>query len=157
MKRRIPNRLFAISPLLFTAALLAACAGDPAIVKCPELTAPAEGAEAFMRIDDTGEVVNVRLNGVRARCEQVGENGVSMDLSIGLKIKRLGADEYPAGVAQINVVGLVAEGDRIVSSPPLIRYKAGFRKGQQTMYPVVEHDVTVTDGQRLIISLVPGL
>ena len=41
-----------------------------------------------MRIDDTGEVVNVRLNGVRARCEQVGENGVSMDLSIGLKIKR---------------------------------------------------------------------
>jgi hypothetical protein len=39
----------------------------------------------------------------------------------------------------------------------MIRYKAGFRKGQQTMYPVVEHDVTVTDGQRLIISLVPGL
>jgi len=157
MKRRIRNPLFAISPLLVTAALLAACAGDPEYVKCPELTAPEAGAEAFMRIDDTGEIVNARLNGVRARCEQVGENGVSMDLSIGLKIKRLGAEKYPAGVAQINVVSLVAEGEKIVSSPPPIRYKAGFRKGQQTMYPVVEHEVTVTDGQRLIISLVPGL
>ena len=157
MKRRILNRFFAAVPLLVTAALLSGCAGDPDYVPCPEMTAPEEGAEAFMRIDDTGEIVNARLNGVRAKCEQVGEDGISMDLSIGLKIKRLSAEAYPAGVAQINVVALVAEGDKVVSSSEQIRYKAGFRKGQRMMYPVVDHEVTVKQGQRLILSLVPSL
>lgn len=157
MKRRSLNRFFAASPLLVTAALLAGCAGDPEYVTCPELTAPEEGAEAFMRIDETGEIVNARLNGVRARCEQVGENGVSMDVSVGLKIKRLATGDLPAGVAQVNVVGLVAEDDKVVSSPPPIRYKGGFRKDQRIMYPVVSYKVTVQQGQRLILSLVPGL
>jgi hypothetical protein len=157
MKRRIKNRLFAALPLLVTAALLAGCTGGPDYVKCPELTAPEEGAEAFMRIDETGEIVNARMNGVRVSCETVGDEGISMELSIGLKIKRLSAEEYPAGVAQVNVVGLVADGDKVVSSQPPIRYKAGFRKGERIMYPVVDYDVTVKQGQRLILSLVPGL
>lgn len=157
MKRRFVPRPFATVPLLVAASLLAGCAGDPDYVTCPELTAPEEGAEAFMRIDDTGEIVNARLNGVKAICEKVGDDGISMELSVGLKIKRLSGDTYPAGVAQINIVGIVAEGDELVSSPPPVRYKAGFRKGQQTMYPVVNYDVTVKDGQRLIVSLVPGL
>jgi hypothetical protein len=97
------------------------------------------------------------MNGVRVSCETVGDEGISMELSIGLKIKRLSAEEYPAGVAQVNVVGLVADGDKVVSSQPPIRYKAGFRKGERIMYPVVDYDVTVKQGQRLILSLVPGL
>ena len=157
MKRRIKNRILAASPLLVTAALLAGCTGGPDYVKCPELTAPEGGAEAFMRIDETGEIVNTRMNGVRASCEKVGDDGISMELSVGLKIKRLTAEEYPAGVAQVNVVGLVADGNKVVSSQPPIRYKAGFRKGERIMYPVVDYDVTVKQGQRLILSLVPGL
>ena len=157
MKRRTLNRIFAVSPVLVTAALLAGCSTGSEYVKCPELTAPEEGAEAFMRIDETGEIVNARMNGVRASCEKVGDDGISMELSVGLKIKRLTAEEYPAGVAQVNVVGLVAEGDKVVSSQPPIRYKAGFRKGERIMYPVVDYDVTVKQGQRLILSLVPGL
>ena len=140
-----------------TAALLAGCAGDPDYVSCPELTAPKEGAEAFMRIDETGEIVNVRMNGVRAICERTGQDGISMELSVGLKIKRLKADDLPAGVVQVNIAGLVAEGDTVVNNPPPVRYKAGFRKGNQTMYPVVDYEVTVKEGQRLILSLVPGL
>ena len=157
MKRRTLNRIFAVSPVLVTAALLAGCSTGSEYVKCPELTAPEEGAEAFMRIDETGEIVNARMNGVRASCENVGDDDISMELSVGLKIKRLTAEEYPAGVAQVNVVGLVAEGDKVVSSQPPIRYKAGFRKGERIMYPVVDYDVTVKQGQRLILSLVPGL
>ena len=157
MKRRAPSHIFAASPLLVTAALLAGCAGDPDYVTCPEMTAPKEGAEAFMRIDETGEIVNVRLNGVRAICERTGQDGISMELSVGLKIKRLKADDLPAGVVQVNIAGLVAEGDTVVDNPPPVRYKAGFRKGNQTMYPVVDYDVTVKEGQRLILSLVPGL
>ena len=157
MKRRFEPRLFATAPLLVAVSLLAGCAGDPDYVTCPELTAPEEGAEAFMRIDDTGEIINARLNGVKAVCERVGDDGISMELLVGLKIKRLSGDSYPAGVAQINIVGIVAEGDETVSSPPPVRYKAGFRKGQRLMYPAVTYDVTVKDGQRLILSLVPGL
>lgn len=157
MKRHAPSHIFAASPLLVTAALLAGCAGDPDYVSCPELTAPKEGAEAFMRIDETGEIVNVRMNGVRAICERTGQDGISMELSVGLKIKRLKADDLPAGVVQVNIAGLVAEGDTVVDTPPPVRYKAGFRKGNQTMYPVVDYDVTVKEGQRLILSLVPGL
>lgn len=157
MKRRVPSHIFAASPLLVTAALLAGCAGDPDYVSCPELTAPKEGAEAFMRIDETGEIVNVRMNGVRAICERTGQDGISMELSVGLKIKRLKADDLPAGVVQVNIAGLVAEGDTVVDNPPPVRYKAGFPKGNQTMYPVVDYEVTVKEGQRLILSLVPGL
>jgi hypothetical protein len=157
MKRRFEPRLFATAPLLVAASLLAGCAGDPDYVTCPELTAPEEGTEAFMRIDDTGEIINARLNGVKAVCERVGDDGISMELLVGLKIKRLSGDTYPAGVAQINIIGIVAEGDETVSSPPPVRYKAGFRKGQRLMYPAVKYDVTVKDGQRLILSLVPGL
>jgi len=157
MRCRFVPRPFATAPLLVAASLLAGCAGDPDYVKCPELTAPEEGAEAFMRIDDTGEIVNARLNGVKAVCERVGDDGISMELAVGLKIKRLRAEDYPAGVAQINIVGLVAEGEELVSSPPPVRYKAGFRKGQRMMYPVVNYDITVKDGQRLIVSLFPGL
>ena len=157
MKRRISNRFFAISPCLVTAALLAGCAGDPDYIKCPELTAPEEGAEAFMRMDETDEIVNARFNGVRAVCERVGDDGVSMEVSVGLKIKRLSKGDLLDGVAQINIVGLIAEGDRIVSSPPPVRYKAGFRREQQILYPAVSYDVTLKEGQRLILSLVPGL
>jgi hypothetical protein len=157
MKRRILKRIFAASPLLVTAALLAGCSTGSEFVKCPELTAPEEGAEAFMRIDETGEIINARMNGVRASCEQVGDDGISMKLSVGLKIRRFGVDAYPAGVAQVNVVGVVAEGDKIVSSQAPVRYKAGFKKGEMTMYPVFDYKITVKQGQRLILSLVPGL
>ena len=157
MKRRSLNRFFSASPLLVTAAWLAGCAGGPDYVKCPELTAPEEGTEAVMRIDETGEIVNARLNGVRAKCEQVGEDGVSMDVSVGLKVKRYSAEDMQGGVAQINIVGLIAEGDKVVSSPPPVRYKAGFAKGERMMYPVVDYKATVKQGQRLILSLLPGL
>lgn len=157
MKRRTLNRIFAVSPVLVTAALLAGCSIGSEYVKCPELTAPEEGAEAFMRIDETGEIINARMNGVRAICEKVGDDGISMKLTVGLKIRRLGAEGYPAGVAQVNVVGVVAEGDKIVSSEAPVRYKAGFKKGEMMMYPVVDYNVTVKQGQRLIVSLVPGL
>jgi len=53
----------------------------------------------------------VRLNGIRAVCERVGDDGISMELLVGLKIKRLSGDTFPAGVVQIMIVGIVAEGD----------------------------------------------
>ena len=157
MKRHAMKRPLAAMPFLVTAALLAGCAGDPEYVTCPDMTAPEAGAEAFMRMDETDEIVNARFNGVRAVCERVGDDGVSMEVSVGLKIKRLSKGDLLDGVAQINIVGLIAEGDRIVSSPPPVRYKAGFRREQQILYPAVSYDVTLKEGQRLILSLVPGL
>lgn len=156
MKRSHLQRFSLLSASLGAVALLGACASDPVYVACPDITAPEEGVEAFMLMDDTNEVVNARLNGVTARCE-AAENGIAMAVSIGLKLKRLPAAQLPAGVAQINIAGLVVEADGSVGSSQTLRYKAGFTDNSRILYPVVDYQVTVKTGQRLVVSLVPGL
>ena len=109
-----------------------------------------------MLMDDTNEVVNARLNGVTARCEAV-EDGIKMAVSIGLKIKRLPADKLPAGVAQINIAGVIVEEDGAIGASETLRYKAGFTDNRQILYPAIDYQVTVKDGQRLVVSLIPSL
>ena len=156
MKSSLLPWLPSLSVSLGAATLLAACASDPVYVACPDITAPEEGVEAFMQMDDTNEVVNARLNGVTARCEAV-EGGIEMAVSIGLKIKRLPAETLPAGVAQINIAGMIVEEDGAVGASETLRYKAGFTDNTQILYPVVDYKVTVKTGQRLVVSLIPGI
>lgn len=156
MKSSFLPWLPSLSVSLGAATLLAACASDPVYVACPDITAPEEGVEAFMQMDDTNEVVNARLNGVTARCEAV-EGGIEMAVSIGLKIKRLPAETLPAGVAQINIAGMTVEEDGAVGASETLRYKAGFTDNTQILYPVVDYKVTVKTGQRLVVSLIPGI
>ena len=109
-----------------------------------------------MLMDTTNEVVNVRLNGVTARCEAV-EDGIDMAVSIGLKLKRVPAEKLPAGVAQVNIAGVVVEEDGSVGASETLRYKAGFTDNRQILYPVVDYQVTVKTGQRLVVSLLPRM
>ena len=145
-----------LSVSLGAATLLAACASDPVYIACPDITAPEEGVEAFMLMDGSNEVVNARLNGVTARCE-AAEDGIEMAVSIGLKIKRLPAEKLPAGVAQINIAGVIVEEDGVIGASETLRYKAGFTDNRQILYPVVDYQITVKAGQRLVVSLLPGL
>ena len=141
---------------LGAATLLAACASDPVYIACPDITAPEEGVEAFMLMDGSNEVVNARLNGVTALCE-AAEDGIEMAVSIGLKIKRLPAEKLPAGVAQINIAGVIVEEDGAIGASETLQYKAGFTDNRQILYPVVDYQITVKAGQRLVVSLLPGL
>ena len=127
MKSSLLPWLPSLSVSLGAATLLAACASDPVYVACPEITAPEEGVEAFMQMDDTNEVVNARLNGVTARCEAV-EGGIEMAVSIGLKIKRLPAETLPAGVAQINIAGMTVEEDGAVGRARVEEGKMSVRR-----------------------------
>ena len=156
MKSSHLHRFSLLSASLGVATLLAACASDPVYVACPDITAPEEGVEAFMLMDATNEVVNVRLNGVTARCEAV-EDGIDMAVSIGLKLKRVSAEKLPAGVAQVNIAGVVVEEDGSVGASETLRYKAGFTDNRQILYPVVDYQVTVKTGQRLVVSLLPRM
>ena len=156
MKSSHLHRFSLLSASLGVATLLAACASDPVYVACPDITAPEEGVEAFMLMDTTNEVVNVRLNGVTARCEAV-EDGIDTAVSIGLKLKRVPAEKLPAGVAQVNIAGVVVEEDGSVGASETLRYKAGFTDNRQILYPVVDYQVTVKTGQRLVVSLLPRM
>ena len=156
MKSSHLHRFSLLSASLGVATLLAACASDPVYVACPDITAPEEGVEAFMLMDATNEVVNVRLNGVTARCEAV-EDGIDMAVSSGLKLKRVSAEKLPAGVAQVNIAGVVVEEDGSVGASETLRYKAGFTDNRQILYPVVDYQVTVKTGQRLVVSLLPRM
>lgn len=156
MKNQPTIRFLPLSVVLGGAAFLAACAGDPVYVTCPEITAPPEGTAAFMKMDETGEVIDVRMNGVRGLCQPV-DGGKQVDVAVGLKMKRAAAEKLPAGVAEIELIGFIVDaGDTVVSSNKII-YKTGFRDGARMHYPVAEYSAVLADGQRLVLSLVPAL
>jgi len=157
MKRQFLRPFLPLCAMIASGAMLAACAGDPVYVACPDITAPKEGTAAFMKMDDTGEIVDVRLNGVRGLCEPLDGGGTSVDLSVGLKLKRVARDNIPAGVAQIDIISFIVDGDdKVVSSDP-VKYQAGFSKGTRIIYPVAEYSTKVGEGQRIVLSLVPTL
>ena len=136
---------------------LASCTSTPDYVACPEVSAPREGTQAYMRMDDTREVIDVRMNGVNGLCEAADGGATLMNVSIGLKLKRAAGEDLEAGVAQIDLIGIVVGPDNDVVETNAIKYKAGFAKGQRLNYPVAEYKITVADGNRLVLSLLPAL
>ncbi|MGC6454498.1 MAG: hypothetical protein ACON31_11370 [Candidatus Puniceispirillaceae bacterium] len=157
MKRLSLSRFLSLPSLIGGSALLVACAGDPVYVACPQITAPQEGTAAFMKMDDTGELIDVRLNGVRGLCQNLDNGGTLVDVSVGLKLKRAARDDMPAGVAEVEMIGFIVDADDKVVSSDTIRYKTGFAKDVRTNYPLAEYSVVLVDGQRLVLSLVPAL
>ena len=145
-------------PALFAASLmLAACAGDPTYIACPDISAPQEGTNAFMKMDETGEIIDVRLNGVRGLCEADADGATAMTVSVGLKLKRAAADDLVAGVAQVQMAAFIIDPDDNVVANETIIYKTGFSKGQRIHYPAASYETVIADGNRLVISLVPAL
>jgi len=156
MKHHPTARFLSLSAALGGAFFLVACAGDPVYVACPEITAPPEGTAAFMRMDETGEIVDVRMNGVRALCQAV-DGGKQVDVAVGLKLKRAGGEKLADGVAQVELIGfIVGPDDKVVSSDGVL-YKTGFRDGARINYPVADYSAVLSEGQRLVLSLVPDL
>ncbi|MGB1825282.1 MAG: hypothetical protein ACPHLN_02485, partial [Candidatus Puniceispirillaceae bacterium] len=73
MKHQPRTSLFAFSARVFalgaSGLALASCAGTPDYIACPEVSAPREGTQAYMRMDETREIFDVRMNGVNGLCE----------------------------------------------------------------------------------------
>ena len=148
--------LITLSTLLTVGLVLSACS-KPDIVGCPDLSAPEEGANVFVKMDNTGEMIDTRLNGVDGLCTLNADGSIDVDLSIGLKMTRPFYQDKKPGVAQIDIVTVILdESDNVVRTEPAA-YKAGFADYDRADYPIVEYGTTVTDGQRSVISLLPAL
>ena len=83
-----PMKQMSFMALIGCSVLLAGCASQDEVVFCPTISAPEEGARAFVRSDNVKQVFDVRLNGVNAICTRHNSGGTMVALSVGLKIKR---------------------------------------------------------------------
>jgi hypothetical protein len=136
--------------------LLAGCASQDKGVFCPTISAPEEGARAFVRSDDAKQVFDVRLNGVSAICTPHNSGGTMVALSVGLKIKRSLAEGAENDVVAVPMMSAIIDTNQTVMSNQEFGYVVGFDKGSDSKFPVAEVEQLVPAGARLVISLRPN-
>ena len=82
-----PMKKMLLMALIGCSVLLAGCASQDEGVFCPTISAPEEGARAFVRSDDAKQIFDVRLNGVNAICTRHNSGGTMVALNVGLEDK----------------------------------------------------------------------
>ena len=125
------------------------------MVFCPPLTAPPEGARAFIVTDEHQQTVDVRLNGVRAECTAEANGNILMAVKAGLKLTRNLAENAEADIAVVPMMTAILDADDQVVSNDSFGYKNGFDKDLARLLPVVEFELVVPAGGRAVISLTP--
>ena len=141
--------------LLGCLVFLSSCASDDAVVLCPSLSAPPEGARAFVVTDEHQQTVDVRLNGVRAECTAEVNGNILMAVKAGLKLTRNLAENAEADIAVVPMMTAILDADDQVVSNDSFGYKNGFDTDLARLLPVVEFELVVPAGGRAVISLTP--
>ena len=141
--------------LLGCLVFLSSCSSNDDVVFCPPLSAPPEGARAFVVTDDHQQIVDVRLNGVRAQCKAEANGDVLMAVKAGLKLTRNLAENAEPDIAVVPVMTAILDADEQVVSNASFGYKNGFNTGLARLLPVVEFEMVVPSGGRAVISLMP--
>ena len=141
--------------LLGCLVFLSSCASDDAVVLCPSLSAPPEGARAFVVTDEHQQTVDVRLNGVRAECTAEVNGNILMAVKAGLKLTRNLAENAEADIAVVPMMTAILDADDQVVSNDSFGYKNGFDTDLARLLPVVEFELVVPSGGRAVISLTP--
>ena len=95
---------------------LSSCASDDEVVLCPPLSAPPEGARAFVVTDEQQQTVDVRLNGVRAECTAEANGNILMAVKAGLKLTRNLAENAEADIAVVPMMTAILDADDQVVS-----------------------------------------
>lgn len=124
---------------------------------CPPLSAPPEGARAFVVTDDYQQTVDVRLNGVRAQCTVKANGNILMAVKAGLKLTRDLAENAEADIAVVPMMTAILDADDQVVSNDSFGYKNGFDTDLARLLPVVEFELVVPSGGRAVMSLTPSL
>ena len=135
---------------------LAGCVTTGDAVPCPSITAPEEGVRASIRADETGQLFDVRLNGVEAKCSVAKFGSVAMEISVGLKMKRDLGQGIESDIVEIPMMTAIVGPDNRVIDNVRVSSKAGFSKNEAVKYPVATLDQVVPVDARLVISLVPA-
>ena len=144
-----------LSSLLGCFVFLSSCSSNDDVVLCPPLSAPPEGARAFVVTDEHQQVVDVRLNGVRAQCIAEANGDVLMVVKAGLKMTRNLAENAEPDVAVVPMMTAILDADDQVVSNDRFGYKNGFDINLELLLPVVEFELVVPAGGRAAISLTP--
>ena len=131
------------------------CASDNDLVLCPSLSAPPEGARAFVLTEEYQQTVDVRLNGVRAECTAETNGNILMAVKAGLKLTRNLAENAEADIAVVSMMTAILDADDQVVSNDSFGYKNGFDTDLARLLPVVEFELVVPAGGRAVISLMP--
>ena len=141
--------------LLGCLVFLSSCASDDDLVLCPSLSAPLEGARAFVVTDEYQQTVDVRLNGVRAECTAEANGNILIAVKAGLKLTRNLAENAEADIAVVPMMTAILDADDKVVSNDSFGYKNGFDTDLARLLPVVEFELVVPAGGRAVISLTP--
>ena len=135
--------------------LFAGCASTET-VDCPPISAPEEGARAFVRSDNTKQIFDVRLNGVEASCTQHRSGGTVVMLTVGLKLDRNLGENRDADVVAVPMMTAMINDQQAIISNDEFGYVVGFDQDNKQQYPTVEIKKIVPDNARLVISLRPA-
>ena len=141
--------------LLGCLVFLGSCASDDDLVLCPSLSAPPEGARAFVVTDEYQQTVDVRLNGVRAECKVEANGNILMVVKAGLKLTRNLAENAGPDIVVVPMMTAILDADDQVVSNDSFGYKNGFNADLDRLLPVVEFELVVPSGGRAVISLTP--
>ena len=134
---------------------LSSCALLSDVVSCPSLSAPPEGTRAFVMTDEHRQIVDVRLNGVRAQCTAEANGDVLMEVKAGLKLTRNLTENAEPAIAVVPMMTAILDADDKVVSNGSFGYKNGFDSDLDRLLPVVEFELVVPSGGRAVISLSP--
>ena len=134
---------------------LSSCSSNDDVVFCPPLSAPPEGARAFVVTDEHRQIVDVRLNGVRALCTVEANGDVLMEVKAGLKLTRNLAENAEPDIAVVPMMTAILDANDQVVSNDSFGYKHGFDANLERLLPVVEFELVVPSGGRAVISLTP--
>ena len=111
--------------LLGCLVFLNSCALLSDVVSCPPLSAPPEGARAFVMTDEHRQIVDVRLNGVRAQCTAEANGDVLMEVKAGLKLTRNLAENAKPDIAVVPMMTAILDANDKVVSNDSFGYKNG--------------------------------
>ena len=151
-----PMKHMSFMALIGCSVLFAGCASRDEVVFCPTISAPEEGAHAFVRSDNAKQVFDVRLNGVNATCTRHNSGGTMVVLSVGLKIKRSLVDGAENDFVAVPMMSAIVDTNQTVMSAQEFGYLVGFDKGSDSKFPVAEVEQLVPAEARLVISLRPA-
>ena len=144
-----------LTALLGCIVFLSSCSSNDDLVFCPPLSAPPEGTRAFVVTDEHQQIIDVRLNGVRAQCTVEGNGDVLMAVKVGLKLKRNLAENAEPDIAVVPMMTAILDADDQVMSNDSFGYKNGFGTDLERLLPVAEFELVVPSGGRAVISLMP--
>jgi hypothetical protein len=152
----VPMKQMLVMALIGYSVLLAGCASQNEVVFCPTISAPEEGARAYVRSDDAKQVFDVRLNGVNAICTRDNTGGTMVALSVGLKVKRSLAEGAENDVVAVPMMLAIVDANQTVIANQEFGYRVGFDKGNDNKFPVADIEQLIPADARLVISLRPA-